>query len=467
MTITEIRPHRSQGGPELASPVEIPTAELRARVTGRVSTPVDPWYADAVSPWQLAVPVMPEIAVEAACAQDVVETVRFARRHGLTVTPQATGHGPISALVGDILVTTRDLDECVVHPEGWARVGAGVKWLRVVQEAAPHGIAPLSGSITDVGVVGYTTGGGLGPMARTYGLASDRVRAFEVVTGDGALRRVTPTDHPELYFALRGGKGALGIVTAVEFDLVHQPEFYGGALWFDGADAAQVVERWRTWSAALPEAATTSMALFQLPPLPGIPEPLTGRLTVSIRYVWTGSPTEGEQRLAAMRAAAPVLIDDVRVKPYTEIDSVHTDPLDPMPVHEHHALLGDFPAEAVQALVSAAGPGSPSQELLVEIRQLGGAYARGGEHASAFCPRHASYSVLAVGLPGPDTERDQAVLADALAPWTLPDRLPNFSFTPGQLAAAYTPAVRARLVAALGAYDPDEVLAISRALRGR
>ena len=109
---------------------------------------------------------------------------------------------------------TAGLDECVVHPEGWARVGAGVKWLRVVEAAAPYGLAPLSGSITDVGIVGYTTGGGLGPMARTYGLASDRVRAIEVVTGDGELRRATPTEHPDLFFGLRGGKGALGIVTA-------------------------------------------------------------------------------------------------------------------------------------------------------------------------------------------------------------------------------------------------------------
>ena len=125
----------------------------------------------------------------------------------------------MAELVTELLVTTKRLDEVVVHPEGWARVGAGVKWLRVVEAAAPYGLAPLSGSITDVGIVGYTTGGGLGPMARTYGLAIDKVRAIEVVTGDGVLRRVTPTEHPELFFALRGGKGMLGIVTAIEFDL--------------------------------------------------------------------------------------------------------------------------------------------------------------------------------------------------------------------------------------------------------
>lgn len=447
------------------TPTGVSFAELRATVAGRVSTTEDPAYAEAVSPWNLAIPVQPRAVVEVESARDVAETVRFARRHGLTVTPQATGHGPVRALIGDIVLSTHRLDECIVHPEGWARVGAGVKWLRVVQAAAPHGLAPLSGSITDVGVVGYTTGGGLGPMARTYGLASDRVRAFEVVTGDGPLRRATPTEHPELYFGLRGGKGALGIVTAVEFDLVRQPDFYGGALWFGGADASAVLERWRTWSATLPEAATTSVALFQLPPLDGVPEPLAGRLTVSVRYVWTGPPQEGERHFADMRAAAPVLLDDVRVKPYTEIDSVHTDPLDPMPVREHSLLLGDFSADAVQALVRAAGPGSDSQRFLVEVRQLGGAFARGGEHPSAFHPRHASYSVLAVGLPGPDTERDHAAVQSALEPWALPARLPNFSFSPDELATAYDTATRTRLLAALDHYDPDQVFAISQALR--
>jgi hypothetical protein len=441
-------------------------AELRAVVSGRVSTPEDPGYAAAVMPWNLGVPVTPQVVVEAVCAQDVVETVRFARRHGLTVTPQATGHGPIHELVGDIVISTRGLDECVVHPDGWARVGAGVKWLRVVQAAAPYGLAPLTGSITDVGVVGYITGGGLGPMARTYGLASDLVREFEVVTGDGELRRVTPTLQPELFFGLRGGKGALGIVTAVEFDLVHQPDFFGGALWFDGADVARVAERWRTWSASLPEAGTTSIAVFQLPPLDGIPEPLAGRMTIAVRYLWTGTHAEGERHLAAMRTPAPLLIDDVRVKPYTEIDSVHSDPLDPMPVREHALLLGAFPADAVTALVGASGPGSGSQQLLVEVRQLGGAYQRGEEHPSAFDARSASYSVLAVGTPGQATERDQNALQAALEPWAaVPQRLPNFSSTPEQLAAAYAPTTRARLRAAMDVYDPDEVLAISRALR--
>ena len=443
----------------------VPFAELDALTIGTVAVPGDKTYDALVSPWNLAIPVRPAAALAAHDAQDVVEAVQFAARHGIRVTPQATGHGPMAALTTDLLVTTKELDEVVVHPEGWARAGAGVKWLAVVEAAAPYGLAPLSGSITDVGIVGYTTGGGLGPMARTYGLAIDKVRAIEVVTGDGVLRRVTPTEHPDLFFALRGGKGMLGIITAIEFDLVRQPTFYGGSLWFDGSDAPAVIDAWRTWSTELPEAGTTSFALFQLPDMEGVPPMLAGRLTLSVRYVWTGSAAEGERWFAAMRAAAPVILDDVADKPYTAIDSVHTDPLDPTPAYEAGNVLTEFPAEAVDALLALNGPGVASPQILVEVRQLGGAFARPGEHPSAFASRAAAYSLLIVGIsevPGVEDHAD--AILDALAPWVGGHRLPNFTFTPEEYVDAYDEVTLARLRRARRTYDPEGVLAIGGVL---
>jgi hypothetical protein len=443
----------------------IPFDQLDARTSGPLAVRGDDAYEALVSPWNLAVEVRPAAVLAARTAQDVVEAVRFAADHGLMVTPQATGHGPISALVGELLVTTKGLDECTVHHAGWARVGAGVKWLRVVEAAAPYGLAPLSGSITDVGIVGYTTGGGLGPMARTYGLAADRVRAFEVVTGDGVLRRVTPTEHPELFFGLRGGKGSLGIVTAVEFDLVHQPTFYGGSLWFDGDDAATVIDRWRAWSAGLPEEGTTSFALFRLPGEPDVPPPLADRLTLSIRYVWTGDADEGERRFEAMRAAAPVVLDDVATKPYTAIDSVHTDPLDPVAVHEAADVLTAFPAEAADALLAMTGPASASPQLLVEVRQMGGAVARGGPHEAAFSSRSAAFCVLTVGFDEPEVRDHAAAVLDSLAPWIGDHRMPNFTFDAADLPRAFDPRALERLREAIRTYDPQGVMAIGRALR--
>lgn len=440
-------------------------SELDSLTAGTVAVPGDAEYDALVSPWNLAIVVRPAAVLAARTAHDVVEAVRFANRHGMRVTPQATGHGAMAELVEELLVVTKGLDECTVHPEGWARVGAGVKWLRVVEAAAPHGLAPLSGSITDVGVVGYTTGGGLGPMARTYGLAIDRVRAIEVVTGDGVLRRVTPAEHPELFFALRGGKGMLGIVTAVEFDLVYQPTFYGGSLWFDGEHAATVIEQWLHWSDDLPELATTSIALFQLPAMPGVPEELADRMTLSVRYVWTGDPAEGERRFTAIRGAAPVLLDDVALKPYTAIDSVHTDPLDPVPAYEAAAVLTDFPQEAVDALLAVTGPGSGSSQVLVEVRQMGGATARAGEHDSAFCARGTAYALLTVGIAGtPGVESHATAVLDAMAPWTGGHRMPNFTFEPADYVDAYDEPTLARLRRAIRTYDPHGVMAIGRVL---
>jgi hypothetical protein len=442
-----------------------PYDALADRLTGAMYTPGDPGYDACVTPWNLAVPMRPAAVVAARTAADVVAAVRFAGEHGLTAGVQATGHGAESSLAGHLLVATKGLDEVTVHPEGWARVGAGVKWSALVAEAAPYGLAALNGSTTDVGIVGYTTGGGVGPLARTYGLAADRVRAFEVVTGDGELRRVTPTVHADLFAALRGGKGAAGIVTAVEFDLIQLPTFYGGAVYFDGSDAAAVVDRWRGWADALPEAGTTSFVLFQLPPLPDVPPPLAGRMTLGVRFLWTGDPAEGERLLDEIRALAPVILDDAMLRPYSEIDHVHADPVDPMPVTDPAILLRAFPAAAAERLFAAAGPGSGSPQVMVEIRHLGGAYARAPRHPDTFDHRDARFSVLAVGVAADaDTAAVALTHADglfaALADWDTGGVWPNFGI-PHDTASArrcYAPQTLARLAEIVRTYDPQGVL---------
>jgi FAD/FMN-containing dehydrogenase len=439
-----------------------PFAALRARTRGAVLEPDDEGYDALVTPWNVAVPVRPACVVAAVDAQDVVATVRFARARGLTVSPQATGHGARAGAAGTVLISTAGLDECVVHPDGWARVGAGVKWGRVVEAAAPYGLAPLNGSSSDVGVVGYTTGGGVGPMARTHGLASDRVRAFEVVTGDGQLRRATATEHPELFFALRGGKGAAGIVTAVEFDLVEQPRFYGGALYFAGEDLQAVVDRWRTWSAELPLEATTSLAVLQLPPLPSVPPPLAGRCTVAVRYLWTGGAESGEARLAPLREVAPAVLDGIGEMPYAAIDAVHADPVDPMPVHESSAVLSAFTAETAQALLAVTGPQSGSPQVIVELRQLGGAVATGVQD-DAYCHRDAAFGLLTIGIAGQPGVVDHAAdVRKAVDRWTSGGVLPNFGTA--SPAEAYDAATLDRLRAVVRTYDRAGVLALGRLL---
>ena len=448
--------------------------DVLAALRGPVHVPGDPEYAALVTPWNVAVPVSPAVVVQPEDAEDVAAAVRAAAELGLRVAVQCTGHGAAARAEGDgaaglLLVQTSRLDECTVHPqERWARVGAGVKWARVIEAAVPHGLAPLNGSSSDVGVVGYTTGGGTGPFARTYGPASDLVRAIEVVTGDGVLRRATPDTEPELFWGLRGGKGVLGVVTALEFDLVELPQFYGGALFFDGADTEAVLETWRTWCADLPEQATTSVAVLQLPPLPGVPPPLAGRTTVSLRFTWTGDPAEGARLLEPMRSVAEPVLDGTGVLPYAAVDAVHTDPVDPMPVTEDSALLRELTRDTVRTLVERVGPGSGSPQVMVELRQLGGAVARPGRHASALDHRDAAFSLMVVGVPtGPEVAAHARQLVDALAPWDAGGRLPNFgaSDDPAALARCCTAATQARMRRAVAAYDPHGVIALADHLR--
>jgi FAD/FMN-containing dehydrogenase len=439
-----------------------PLDQLRARLDGAVYEPSDHEYDALVTPWNLAVPMRPAAVVQARTAQDVVQAVRFAGAHGLTTGVQATGHGAVSSLAGHLLVSTKGLDEITVHPrERWARVGSGNKWSHLVPHVAPHGLAGVSGSITDVSITGYTTGGGVGPMARTHGIHADKVRAIEVVTGDGEFRRVTPETYPDLFFALRGGKGAAGIVTALEIDLVELPTFYGGACFFAGDDIPRVISAWQDWSADLPFAGTTSIAIFQMPVMPGVPEPIAGRMTLSVRFLWTGKPWDGERWFSRIRSAGRPVLDTVGVHTYPEIDLVHTDPLDPVPAHEHSTLLHTFDEAAADALLATAGPDSGSPQVLVEMRQLGGAYAFEGDHPSAFAHRSAAYSLLTVGIAGvPGVEEHAAHVVDALAPWDTGRVWPNFAPPTDAASArrAYDPATLARLAEVTRRYDPLGVL---------
>ncbi|MCO8275890.1 FAD-binding oxidoreductase [Actinoplanes sp. TRM 88003] len=437
---------------------------LKARLTGTLAMPGEPLYDELTSGFNVAIRATPAAVVEAADARDVAEAVRFAGATGRAVAVQATGHGLASPLDDAILIHTRRLDECLVHPDGWARVGAGVRWQQVLDKAAPHGLAPLCGAAPSVGVVGYTTGGGLGPVARTFGWASDRVRAFEVVTGDGEHRRVTASTEPDLFWGLRGGKGALGIVTAIEFDLVALPTVYAGALYFAGTDAYQVVHRWREWSTTLPSEATTSLALLQLPPMPGVPEPLAGRFTVAVRFAWTGTAESGAAVLAPMRAAAEPVIDAVQTIPYAAIGMVHADPTDPMPVIEETDLLTSFPAEAVDALLAVAGPDAGSPQVIVELRQLGGALAEPPAQPSALCHRDAAFALTIIGVPVPPiadaVAPHAAAVRSALAPWATGGALPNHSAAAGseRIARSYDRQTIDRLTALAERYDPAHVL---------
>ena len=444
---------------------------LPGHLSALVALPGEPGY-ERCTPWNVAAQVQPAAVVFATQPHHVAEAVRFAGWHGLRVTVQATGHGAVPIGQDTILVLTSAMTECVVDPETrTARVAAGVRWQQVIDAAAPHGLAPLCGSSTTVGVVGYLTGGGVGPLARSVGVSSDHVRSFDVVTGAGELLHVTPDAYPELFWGLRGGKATLGIVTEVEIDLLPIPEFYGGALYFDGDEAPAVVRAWSDWCAGLPENVNTSIALQVLPPLPGVPEPLAGRLTVAVRYAALDDFTEAVALLEPLRAAGTPVLDTVEVRPYAEIGAVHADPVDPMPVYEEQTLLRELTSEVVDILLAAAGPGSASVQTIVEVRMLGGVFARQAEHSSAFCHRNAAYAVTTIGvlaeLAAELVPAQASALGRALAPWSTGGLMPNFapSADPARAARVYDEDTRHWLGSLADQFDPDGVLRTGQVVR--
>ncbi|WP_375492098.1 FAD-binding oxidoreductase [uncultured Jatrophihabitans sp.] len=438
---------------------------LAAQLTGALHLPGDARYTELATPWNVAVANTPVAVVEAGSPADVAAALRFAGAHQLQVSVQATGHGAVAHHRPTLQISTRALRELTISPTGAVRAGAGLQWSDVIEAAAPLGYAGLAGSAPGVGVVGFLTGGGIGPVARTYGVSSDYVTAFDVVTGDGELRRATATENPALFWGLRGGKGALGFVTAVEFDLVPLTELFGGCLYFDGADAAPVLHAWREWTPTLPEQATSSIALMRLPAMPGVPEPLAGKVTVAVRYAWVGDPDDGSAAFAPMAAAGRVVLGGVGVLPYTAIGSIHNDPVDPMPTAEAATLLQTLPVDAVDALMAAAGPDAPCPQVIVELRHLGGAIGRQQSGASAFSFRDAAYSLLTIGIAAPPvvdaTHASSAAILAALAPWSDGSCLPNFHATsdPGQIKRKYDPATLARLATLATTYDPHGVVA--------
>lgn len=448
-----------------------PMAALRDHVAAPVALPGEAGY-ERCTPWNVAVDVRPAAVVLATSARDVVETVRFAAARGLQVTVQSTGHGAMAVAPDTIMIITSGMTACTVDAHNrLARVGAGVRWQQVLDAACPFGLAPVLGSAPGVGVVGFLTGGGIGPLVRTVGASSDHVRSFDLVTGTGELLHVTPESHADLFWGLRGGKATLGIVVSVEIDLLPISQFYGGAMYFDGADAAAVVQAWASWCGGLPETVNTSVALLQLPPLPGVPEPLAGRLTVAVRYTAVGDLAEGERLLEPMRAVATPLIDGVATMPYAAIGAVHADPVDPMPVSENHTLLHSLDADGVEALLAVAGAGSGSVQAIVELRMLGGAFAREPRHRSALCHRDAAFALTTIGALVPPVAglvpQHAAAVLGAMAPWSTGGQLPNFapSTDPGRTARAYAEDTRHWLAALADRYDPAGVFRTGQVVR--
>ena len=314
-----------------------------ARLSGKIVLPEHGRYEEARLGWNLAVDQRPAAVAFPETAEDVVAIIDLARAFGLRVAPQGTGHNakPLGNLEDTVLLKTERMRKVEIDSERRiARVEAGVLWLEVVEAAAAHGLATLAGSSPDVGVVGYTLGGGLSWLGRKHGLASNNVAAVELVTADGQLRRATRETEPDLFWAVRGGGGDFGVVTALEIELFPMTEVYAGVLWFPIERASEVLHTWAQLAeTGLPDELTTVGRLLQLPPIEEIPEPVRGKSFVIVEAIHAGEPEVADRLLGPLRALGPVNDTIARI-PMPALSHLHMDPEHPVSGVGDGVMLG-------------------------------------------------------------------------------------------------------------------------------
>lgn len=411
-------------------------SDLRCALQGPLYHPGDPGWDEARSAWNLSVDQRPAAVVLAESAADVEAVVRTARRLGLRVAPQGTGHGaaPLGDLSGTILLRTDRMRDVAVDPDAMtARVGAGALWQDVLVPAAAHGLAAAAGSSPDVGVVGYTLGGGLGWIGRSHGLAANSVTAIELVDDAGITRRVDAERDADLFWAARGGS-VPGVVTALEFRLYPVPQLVGGALLWPIDRAADVAHAWREWVAEVPASVTSLARVLRYPPLPDLPPFLQGRAFVAVEAAIQEEPDEAARLLAPLRALEPE-VDTVHPMPPSELTSIHGDPPHPVPSIGDGMLLARLDAGTIDAFVASATSEAAGALLSVEVRHLGGALAPGRGEGGAVSSLDGEGAVYAVGVaPSPGAAEAVAVacahVRQDLAPHASPRAYRNFAEGP-------------------------------------
>jgi FAD/FMN-containing dehydrogenase len=440
-------------------------AALRGLCAGAIHLPGDPGYDEARMPWNVSIDQRPAAVAYPATADEVSEVVRAAAAAGLRVAPQGTGHnaGPLGPLDDVVLLRTSAMTEVTIDPQRRiARVGAGVLWLDVVEAAAKHGLTTLHGSSPDVGVVGYTLGGGIGWYARKLGMATNSVTAIELVTADGEQVRADSETNPDLFWALRGGGGNFGVVTAMEFTLYDFRTAYAGMLLWDQKDAEKVLRTWAEWTRTAPDTVTTSFRNLNLQPLPEIPEIVRGRQITVIDGAVLEDDERAEEILAALRALEPELDTFARV-PTSSLVRLHMDPEGPTPGVTGAATIADLPDRAVDTFVALTGPGSGSSLLSAELRQLGGALGRPAEGAGALPMLDGAFAMFAVAIAA-TPEMHQKGLADAkaleaaMAPYSNGRNYLNFTEDPVDVSETFPEHTWMQLKAVRSVVDPNGVI---------
>ena len=448
--------------------------ELRERVRGEVITQGDEGYEEARKVYNAMIDRRPAVVVRAVNAGDVIAALTFARERGLDLAIRGGGHSvPGFGTCDDgVVIDLSRMRGVRVDPAArTARAEGGATWGDFNAATHAFGLATTGGIISTTGVAGLTLGGGIGYLARGFGLSCDNLISADVVTADGGFVVASETGNDDLFWAIRGGGGNFGVVTALEFRLHPVKDIYGGPMFYELEEAENVLRFFREYIADAPEQMGAFPAFQIAPPLPFIPEDRHGDTFVAMVACWAGPIEEGERALRPFHEVAPVVAEHVGPMPYPALNGAF-DGLVP-PGLQHYwkaAFVKELTDEAIAAHAEH-GPEVPVVNSTMHIYPINGAVHRVAPDATAFGHRDASFAPVIAGM-WPDPEQNEVNIAwvrryyEAVAPHSEEGGYVNF------MAADDQDRVRAnyganyeRLAKVKQTYDPDNLFHLNQNIK--
>jgi FAD/FMN-containing dehydrogenase len=447
---------------------EATVAELRSAIAGTVTLPGDPDYEAARRIWNHAIDRNPAMIVRCTGTADVVAGVRFARSEGLPIAVRGGKHSVAGFSTCDdgVVLDLSGMNAVNVDvATGRARAQGGSTWKQFDRETQLYGLATTGGLVSSTGLGGFTLGGGIGHLVRKYGLTCDNLISADVVNADAQVVRASADENRDLFWALRGGGGNFGVVTSMEL-AVHPvgPTILGGAIFYPGDQAAQVMSGWRDANTNAPDELTTTLNLVgAAPPLPFLPEALHGTPIAVVIACYAGDLGSGEAAVAALRRLGDPIADVLAPIPYVALQQL-VDPLWEAGAANYFTsvFLDGLTDPAVNTLLEAHGRSAmPPATTELHVHHLGGAVRRVDEDSTAFSHRRSPFLLNCVGRT-----QHSADLAP-IAEWARRTRedmsqfgggpYVNFTGEGGAERAAYSPQTYARLAKVKRADDPDNV----------
>jgi FAD/FMN-containing dehydrogenase len=390
--------------------------DLAAALRGPLIPQGDLRYDEARRVWNSMIDKHPALIARCTGTADVVAAVQFARANGLPVAVRGGGHNVAGNAVNDggLVIDLSLMKGIQVDPvKRTARAQAGVNWGDLDRETQVFGLATTGGEVSMTGIAGFTLTGGMGLLHRKWGLACDNLLSAEVVTADGEVLQANVVEHPDLFWALRGGGGNFGIVTWFEFGL-HPlgPEVATAAAIYAFEDAPTLLRAWHTFAAQAPDEVTSQALFWSMPPLPDLPAELHGTPVLILAGMYAGPADEGERALEPLRTCGTPIVDLSGTVTYVESQSGFDEFFpDTQRYYWKSLYLDRLDDDLIDHLV-AMGVTRPSPQTLVAIRHLGGAIGRLPEDATAYGHRRAAYNLSL------DATWEEAGDDDRMVEWT-------------------------------------------------